>query len=63
MQGIATAGSGAGALVLSITTRLAIQHISLRWAFIINALIEVTILVPVIILLKGELSSFGSDDG
>ncbi|KZT32840.1 MFS general substrate transporter [Sistotremastrum suecicum HHB10207 ss-3] len=58
--GIATAGSGAGALVLSITTRLAIQHISLRWAFIINALIEVTILVPVIILLKSRVKATGS---
>lgn len=34
--GIGTGGSGVGGLVFSITTRAAIENISLKWAYIIK---------------------------
>ncbi|KAF8461805.1 major facilitator superfamily domain-containing protein [Gautieria morchelliformis] len=48
-------GSGAGALTLSLTTQVIIQRLGLKWAFFINALISLAILVPVIFLLKSRV--------
>ncbi|KAF8461808.1 major facilitator superfamily domain-containing protein [Gautieria morchelliformis] len=53
--GVFAAGSGAGALTLSLTTQVIIQRLGLKWAFFINALISLVILVPVIFLLKSRV--------
>ncbi|GAA94245.1 uncharacterized protein L969DRAFT_16467 [Mixia osmundae IAM 14324] len=58
--GISAAGSGAGGLVLSNTTRLAIDNISIKWALVINALISLVVLVPCVILIKGRVKATGA---
>ncbi|WVR06169.1 hypothetical protein IAU60_003199 [Kwoniella sp. DSM 27419] len=59
-QGIATAGSGLGGLILSNTTRLIIDRISVKWALIINGCISLAFLVPSVILLKGRHKAVGA---
>jgi len=50
------AGVGAGALVISITTRLTIERISLRVAFFINAGITLVLQVPAIFMYRTRAS-------
>ncbi|WWD04636.1 hypothetical protein V865_002707 [Kwoniella europaea PYCC6329] len=58
--GIATSGSGLGGLILSNTTRLAIDHIDVKWALIINGLISLVCLTPAVLLLKGRHKAVGA---
>ncbi|CAK7230129.1 RNA helicase [Sporothrix eucalyptigena] len=51
-QGLANAGSGLGGLVLSNTTRLLIEELSLKRALIVNGAISAAILVPCLCLLR-----------
>jgi hypothetical protein len=53
MKGVGQAGVGIGSLIFTITTRAAIQNLSLRAAYIINGIICFVVLVPVIILYRG----------
>ena len=59
-QGIANAGSGLGGLVLSNTTRLALTHVGVKYALIINGLISLVILVPAVALLRGRHKQVGA---
>ncbi|WVF69389.1 hypothetical protein IAT40_004165 [Kwoniella sp. CBS 6097] len=58
--GIATSGSGLGGLVLSNTTRVIMEHLSVKWALVINGLISLAFLVPAVILLKGRHKAVGA---
>lgn len=51
-QGIAAAGSGLGALVLSSTTRYLLENKSLKYALVTNGLVSLVVLTPCIILMK-----------
>ncbi|WWC62320.1 uncharacterized protein I303_104916 [Kwoniella dejecticola CBS 10117] len=59
-QGLGTAGSGLGGLILSNTTRLAIDRIDVKWALIINGLISLVCMVPAVLLLKGRHKAVGA---
>ncbi|WWC70542.1 uncharacterized protein I206_104493 [Kwoniella pini CBS 10737] len=59
-QGLGTAGSGLGGLILSNTTRLAIDHINVKWALIINGLISLVCMVPAVLLIKGRHKAVGA---
>lgn len=52
-QGMANAGSGCGGLILSNTTRAAIENIGIKWALIINGMITLVLLLPAAVLAKG----------
>jgi hypothetical protein len=52
-QGFANAGSGAGALILANTTRVAIDSLGIRWALIINGLVSLALVTPAIFLARG----------
>ncbi|ERS97877.1 hypothetical protein HMPREF1624_06048 [Sporothrix schenckii ATCC 58251] len=51
-QGLANAGSGLGGLVLSNTTRLLIETLSLKKALIVNGAISAAVLIPCLCLLR-----------
>lgn len=53
--GFATGGSGGGGLVFSLTTRAAIQNLGIKWAYIINGLISLVVLVPACFLMKARI--------
>nr|ODN89420.1 hypothetical protein L203_02130 [Cryptococcus depauperatus CBS 7841] len=59
-QGLATSGSGVGGLVLSNTTRILLEHLSVKWALIINGCISGVLLVPSLILLRGRHKAIGA---
>lgn len=50
--GLSAAGSGAGTIVFSQITKASITKLGLRWAFFINGIVSLVILVPVVIFLK-----------
>ncbi|ORX40302.1 UM00103-like protein [Kockovaella imperatae] len=53
-QGIANAGSGVGALILSNTTRVVLQRIDVKWSLVINGLISISVLLPAAFLLRAR---------
>lgn len=60
-NGIAAAGSGVGGLIFSNTTRLAIAHLGLRLAFVINGLISLAVMIPVFFLLRSRSKLIGAN--
>ncbi|RSH89199.1 hypothetical protein EHS25_002311 [Saitozyma podzolica] len=59
-QGIAACGSGLGGLILSNTTRVALEHLGVKWALIINGLISCVVLFPAICLMRGRHKAVGA---
>ena len=59
-NGLAAGGSGMGGLIFSNTTRLAIANLGLRWAFIINGLISLAVMIPVFFMLKSRSKTIGA---
>ena len=53
-MGLSSAGVGAGGLVFSFTTRIALANHGVRWSYIINGLVIFVILTPTTILLRRE---------
>ena len=53
-NGLAASGTGLGGVILSNTTRVIIERVSLKWAYIINGLISLAVLIPCIILIKSR---------
>lgn len=51
-QGLANSGSGLGGLILSNTTRLLIDRLSVKYSLIVNGAISAGILIPCILLMK-----------
>ena len=51
---MANSGSGTGALILSIVTRITLQHLGVKWSLVINGLISLTVLIPSIFLLRNR---------
>lgn len=45
-----------GALILSNTTRVAIQSIGIKWSLVINGLVSLILLIPAILFARGRKS-------
>lgn len=56
-MGLTSAGVGAGGLIFSITTRLALANLGIRYAYIINGVIVFILLTPPTFLLKCSFTS------
>ncbi|KZT52082.1 MFS general substrate transporter [Calocera cornea HHB12733] len=57
--GLATGGSGGGSLVFSIVTRASIENLGLRWAFIVNAVVCLVVLIPSVLLIRDRSHVLG----
>lgn len=52
LQGLANAGSGLGGVILSNTTQLLIDRLSVRYSLIVNGAISAGVLIPCILAMK-----------
>lgn len=59
-QGLANSGSGLGGLILSNTTRLLIDRLSVKYSLIINGAISAGVLTPCILLMKPRQKESGA---
>ncbi|KIR35552.1 hypothetical protein I352_01827 [Cryptococcus deuterogattii MMRL2647] len=59
-QGLAASGSGLGGLILSNTTRILLEKLSVKWALIINGCISLVLLLPGLLLLRGRHKVIGA---
>ncbi|GAB7324255.1 hypothetical protein MBLNU13_g07606t2 [Cladosporium sp. NU13] len=59
-QGLANAGSGLGGVILSNTTRLLIDGLSVKYSLIVNGTISAGVLVPCILVMKPRLRDSGA---
>lgn len=59
-QGLAASGSGLGGLILSNTTRILLEKLSVKWALIINGCISFVLLLPGLLLLRGRHKAIGA---
>ena len=51
-KGVSAAGSGCGGLIFANTTRVALEHLGVKWALVINGLISAAVITPTIFLLR-----------
>lgn len=59
-QGLANSGSGLGGLILSNTTRLMIDRLSVKYSLIINGAVSAGVLIPCILLMKPRQKETGA---
>ena len=60
LQGLANAGSGLGGVILSNTTRLLIDRLSVKYSLIVNGVISAGVLIPCILIMKPRLRESGA---